>query len=434
MKTKPTASISQRIKKETAELHQRAESVSFFSELLQLKAEKQTYISYLRILAIIHATLEKEVSNSDHVVLKTLWQEKMRRLPLLEEDIEILITSKKADSLNWTEVYAEPDTPISIALRLALRIRVLSMENPFQLLGFLYVLEGSTNGGIRMAPRVTEAFGLSGNAGVRYLMNYGEEQSREWQNFKQRLEEAVISEDDVTAILAGAKEMFQNLIAVFEALSVPTKEKVVHASILNPEAGSHVVPQAGLELEASFIVAKKCLQALPYVFMRYGERGERFTKSDGAWIITLADFSDRVVFNQIEWLGRLLSVLGIPRFTLELNLREAAKELSTLRPTSKDKYAVLVRAADLLEQNRKDIIPLKRQEELQQRFLAALNPAELETYRNIDNILISSVADEKMDGLGALGKTLEWIQEKSNWPKNVIRAALDLVKDLQSTL
>lgn len=56
---------------------------------------------------------------------------------------------------------------------------------------------------------------------------------------------------------------------------------------LNPEAGRHEVTMDGRELEAVRRASDRSWSEFPYYDARFGERGRRFSLSDGAWIVTL---------------------------------------------------------------------------------------------------------------------------------------------------
>lgn len=384
---------------------------------------KGSYLTYLRSLAIVHAVLERAISKSEHGVLRAIWRENMRKLPLLEADIQVLCDGKLKDQTQ----------PISISLKIVEVIRSLALQNSARLAGYLYVLEGSTNGGTHTHPRVTQAFGLVGDTGVRYLKNYEEAQPEHWQAFKERLNTAVKTEAEISEALQGAKDLYGGLIAVLEALGATTGSEWVervHVTAINPEAGNHKAPQDELEIMAAKVAADVCLVGLPYVSARYGERGIRYTRSDGAWLATLPDLPAEVVMKQVNWLGKLLSALGMPRFALEMHLRETQKALTSFLPHNGCKYDVLSAAADHLESLRNSVIPLALQNELNQKFLHGLNEDWTGSFRNLSQILISAVADEEIDHLGALKKTIQWITSRSNWPDPVIVQCQSLVTEL----
>lgn len=412
------------IKNCSAELHKRAESTPFIQKLLRCKAGRENYLNYLRALSIVHAVLERTVSTSDHKLLKNIWREEMRKLPLLEDDITIISQGS----------YKNSSAPILAALKVVETIRSHSPEQTDRLAGYLYVLEGSTNGGTHFYARVTQAFGLSGDEGVKYLKNYGEEQPRNWQGFKERLNAAVLTDQTLAEVIHGVLELYKGLLTILEACDEASPSPRVHVTAINPEAGNHNVPQNELELKAALIAADAAMIELPYIRERYGTRGERYARSDGAWLATLPELPFEVVVKQVNWLGKFLSQLGIPRFSLEVHLCETEKALSSVCPEKRSKYQVLVDAAAHLKMQRDKAIPPFRQLDVKGRFLSKLKDEEVVLHKNLPEILISAVADECLDHNGALEKTLVWIAECSQWPTAVVGACRLLVDELKPVL
>ncbi len=434
MDSKLSVSVTQALKEQTDSLHRRAESTRFFISLMRCQATIPDYITFLRMLSIVHSVLEKEITSSENEKLKLVWQDNMRKLPLLNEDIQSFTDSKKNSFSHFSEIYADATQPIHQALELVQKIKTLALKNPLQLVGVLYVTEGFTNSGVYMNPRITQAYGLSGDIGIRYLKNYGEAQPAEWNDFKRRLELAITSDEELAEVLIGAKYYYEQFILMFDSLGTSLQPRSVQSTSINPEAGNHPVPQNELELRAVFIASKASLVELPYVHARYGKRGESFSDSDGAWLVTLADFSEKVAFKQTEWLAKLLSALGMPSVTLEIHLREIAKALMVMIPEECEKYSVLLRAAEQLELKRHSVVPQELQEEVCQEFRRVIASTEIESYKNLERILVSTMADERIFGTGAQTKTLAWIYEKSNYPKHIIQATQKLVQRLNDCI
>ena len=136
---------------------------------------------------------------------------------------------------------------------------------------------------------------------------------------------------------------------------------------------------------------------------------------------------------QVLWLGKFLSPLGMPRFTLEMHLRETARALDHFIPNHTEKHMVLIQAAQHLEQMRLAVIPLLQYEKAILHFEKALREDESGSYKNLSQILLSAIADERIDQSGALSKTLTWMIENSQWPKHIVQACQSLVADLASS-
>ena len=87
-------------------------------------------------------------------------------------------------------------------------IAELAEDRPLALLGFHYVLEGSTNGNHFLAKGLRKALGLE-DRGVSYLDPYGKDQRRKWSQFKVDMDAAGFDESEVEIIKASACRAFE---------------------------------------------------------------------------------------------------------------------------------------------------------------------------------------------------------------------------------
>lgn len=90
---------------------------------------------------------------------------------------------------------------------------VPGLESPDHVLGTLYVLEGATQGGRVIAPRVNRALGLDASRGARYFHLYAE---RQWQAFR-ALVSSRESRYDPERAASGARDTFNALGAHLDA-------------------------------------------------------------------------------------------------------------------------------------------------------------------------------------------------------------------------
>jgi hypothetical protein len=93
----------------------------------------------------------------------------------------------------------------------------------------------------------------------------------------------------------------------------------------NPDAGDTPAPSDPVGIDVARRAAALVWRAVPYLRMRYGERGRRFALSDGGWLVTLAGLPPAVRRGQIEWLARLLAPRGMPSWLCELQLAATAR-------------------------------------------------------------------------------------------------------------
>ena len=171
--------------------------------------------------------------------------------------------------------------------------------------------------------------------------------------------------------------------------------QVNSASSLNPDAGNYPITDDPRELEAARLAGVRCLEEIPYVDRRYGERGRKYTHSDGAWLATLAA-CEKSAMKQVFWLGRVLAGRGMPRYVLERHLELMVEELTRAVP-DKD-YSKLSEAAAELKRERLEHVP---------RFdeLAAGHPDGV--------LLVAAVADEKAGVERSVESLLEWFTDPS---------------------
>lgn len=398
-------SVSLRLRGDTRDAHTRLEEVPFLKDLGRSSAQPRDYLAYLHALSIIHGVLETLASRSTNPVVAAVWRESMRKLQLLERDIRVVEDGDPRCA----------SAPVGHALGFAQELRVWSLNDAARLAGALYVLEGSTNGGPVLASGLEAALELERREGVEYLTAYGDDQPAAWQAFTKRLDGDASVGEAYEDVLDGALRTFAAVSAIATAIGEGPRR--VHATALNPEAGSHGVPQSPEELRAVQRAATVCLEEVPYVLARYGERGRRFTLSDGAWLATLSDFPPPVVFRQIDWLGRFLSGLGIPRMVLARHLRETQRAFAEALPERADDFEVLTAAAHRLAEAGRDALP----EEDRARALELLRSGA-DVPHHFEEVWLSMLADEAADASGAVEATLSWLDADAPWGGGVAEA------------
>lgn len=130
----------------------------------------------------------------------------------------------------------------------------------------------------------------------------------------------------VESAVSGALQTFACFGRIFESLEL-NKTRIPHASAINPEAGDHPVVSDEVFRLVATRAGTQCHSAFGYLVRRYGDRGENFARSDGAWLGTLTELPEDEARRQIDWLARLLSARGIPSVCLEYHLDELHRNL-----------------------------------------------------------------------------------------------------------
>jgi len=211
---RPSLTLTERLRAETRAVHERLEGLPYQEALAAGTLPLESYVGHLRALSIIHGALEDVLAGTHYPALLAVWRDEMRKLPLLHRDLEHLTP----------HVTADVPAAVEVALRMAERVHDRHAVDPVSLLGYLYVLEGSTQGGRLVRKLVARAFSLSGDEGMEYLSGYGRETRAMWQAFKRRLDAAPLESSEQDRVVAVAKEAFAAFAELFQRLLPDRKD------------------------------------------------------------------------------------------------------------------------------------------------------------------------------------------------------------------
>lgn len=197
--------VMDRLKRETADLHTAAERHPFQASMIRGLLDREGYAAYLEQILHVHRTLEDRLASlrADARVAGVATDCRFRA-GVIADDLAVLGGS-------GMEASATPGT--------ARLIETIDAAGVPGLLGMLYVLEGSTNGGRFIARAVGKSLGLGPGPGLRYLDPYGDEQQARWGSFKEDFRTAAFTQDEQDRAVEGAKAMFRGLIEVFDDLA-----------------------------------------------------------------------------------------------------------------------------------------------------------------------------------------------------------------------
>lgn len=85
---------------------------------------------------------------------------------------------------------------------------VPQIEHPLHAFGALYVIEGSTLGGVMISKMIKKQLDLQDGRGLSFFESYGAETEAMWARFKEVLDKQVSNEADEQLILDAANETF----------------------------------------------------------------------------------------------------------------------------------------------------------------------------------------------------------------------------------
>jgi heme oxygenase len=205
------ASVMDRLRTGTADLHRSAEGQAFQRRLASAELSREAYIAWLVQMLHVHRALERPLAErmGRDPRFAALHPEQLQE-PYLLADLSALGVDGE-----------HPPAPLPATAACVARMARCADEAPLDLLGFHYVLEGSNNGNRFLARRLVPALGLQ-RGGGRYLDPYGEEQPLKWAAFKATMNEQPFGRDDMDRLVAAAREMF----AAIGAISAELEERL----------------------------------------------------------------------------------------------------------------------------------------------------------------------------------------------------------------
>jgi len=198
MPLKSNTPVMDRLREATWDLHMATESHPFQCALGGGTLPRKLYVQYLSQLFLVHRALEKNLLS---------WQEKRNGWTSVLHEYHYQESCLRGDLVFLGQqpesVSASPSTQQVID-----RINRAGVHTPIALLGFFYVLEGSSNGARFLAKTVVKAYNLPGKSGTGYLDRHGDKQRERWLQFKQDMNGLDFPEADIELMVESAKLMF----------------------------------------------------------------------------------------------------------------------------------------------------------------------------------------------------------------------------------
>lgn len=410
--------LMEALKAATAEGHGRLESAPFFQALGAGRLPLESYVGQLRALAMIHGVLEQALAACTDPRVTSVWSPELCRQADLERDLHYFEPRAVADLKESVEV----------ALQTAEAIRLLSVTQPVALLGIMYVLEGSMLGAQTLRPLYARAFMLTDEGGLAYLHGNGPAVHSRWAQFKELMNALSLKAADRDGVVQAAKEFFTRIEALFLALFPFSPEsKTFLITSINPEAGRHPVPADPREVEVALRAADACWERYPYFEQRYGERGRRFARSDGAWLATLYKYEPARIRQQVQWLGRVLAARGMPTLLLQAHLEILADDLTAAFPEQKTEHEKLRQAAAGLHTARCRYLTDEQTTALAAEFEQAVGPEWNARFPHTGALLAAAVADERGGCERAVESLRPWLSDPTRFPVAWINAVAALL-------
>ncbi|WP_458460099.1 biliverdin-producing heme oxygenase [Paenibacillus sp.] len=185
--------IMERLKSETAHYHRQVEQNTYAKAIMNQTVSIEEYKKYLEKFYGFLKPLE------DQAVQQPFWgdtgldMEIRGKAGLLEKDLRNLGASEEEIS------------------QLPLCEELPDISTPARLFGYLYVIEGSTNGGQIMTKRLSQFLPIEADRGLEYFNAYGTETRTRWSEFAELLQQSISSTEDHDVMVHTASETFRLL-------------------------------------------------------------------------------------------------------------------------------------------------------------------------------------------------------------------------------
>lgn len=196
--TSTNINIMDLLRESTSGLHSDAEGQEFQRQLGTGTVHKEPYKKYLGQLYYMHdklASLLKANEKETHIA-KVLQPHHMDNSCLQKDLAYFAETESSQTKLKATE-------------KINAELEASAKDKPYSLLGYLYVLEGSTNGAKFMAKTLQKSLALPEDKGASYFDRYGDEQRPRWAKFKEDMNAVGFTEEEKAELVKSAKRMFQ---------------------------------------------------------------------------------------------------------------------------------------------------------------------------------------------------------------------------------
>jgi hypothetical protein len=426
----PETRLSEWLKTALAAEHDALEATEFARAMTGLRLPLEAYVGMLKALSVAHAVFERAIMSVSNASVAQVWDPSWSRLSALEADLEHFGRLE----------FPEPRVAIDAALALGDRVLKRTVEDPESLVGAIYVFAGAAAGQVATASGIAETFGLDG-PGLAYMSAFGPATSPRLAELKRRIDalelDAMPGRDDTDVrerMRNSAVEVYRAFGAIFRALLPLPDDDPYTAVSLNPEAGRHPIPRDPREIGAAALAGRISWDEYPYFERRFGERGRRFTKSDGAWLATLCDLEQPQLESQVEWLTRVLAARGMPSFLMERHLRNLHHQLVAANPAGAPRYRGLLVAADRIAAERGALLDETHFADLSSAFDERVRALDLDLVPRSGRLVVAAVVDEAVGRPRAVESLLEWLADPRRFDHRWVAAVESAVARARAAL
>jgi heme oxygenase len=203
-----TRPITQRLKEDNWDLHEQAEHDKVPQAMVKGEMSREGYVELLKQMWVVNRALDAALveARATTPIINDLVSDRQLQEQYLRADLEHF--GVDVDAIEATDA----------AQRMIEHVETLARTDPHALFGLHYVREGANNGNRFVAMKLKKAWGVEGEDGFRYLDPYGKEQRPLWDAWKVRLADYPLTEPEKDSVFAGARSMFERIIALHKDL------------------------------------------------------------------------------------------------------------------------------------------------------------------------------------------------------------------------
>jgi heme oxygenase len=416
------AALTALLRTHTAGLHDRLERLPFFQLLRSGHLTKPPIVSYLRSLTIIHGIIERELFHTADRQVAELGKHTLPKVPRLLADLEAL--------------GAERLPVVMPAIRGALEYAAEILANandPWSLVGVLYVLEGSQKGGLSLKRAYVKCLRVPKEQ-LSYFGCYGRDTAAHWKSFGRALDSLDADSEQTKRVVESAVNCFERLEKICGALHPCADNDLQHhVTAVNFEAGNHAMPPDLPGIDLALRAGMAAWRKYPYLEHRFGSRGRRFTCSDSCWLVALTRVPVETATKSLEWLRTVLASRGIPTVILEGHLQAIVEMLAQESAGQDELPSPFARFLSNLDDERRALAgSAGRLKRLTDRFDQRLCGCTGRTVDSAAELIASAWIDERSGITGALTAVLDWFTDadrfSNDWIVNVREFAAELDK------
>ncbi|WP_211747144.1 biliverdin-producing heme oxygenase [Paenibacillus sp. Marseille-Q4541] len=185
--------IMEQLRQETAQEHHDIEQNAYAIAIMDQTLTSEQYLTYLQKFYGFIKPLEDQISLLGLGQDTLLDMHARKKTPLLEKDIQDLLP--KDSDLSSLPIASDLPT----------------INSTPHLLGYLYVIEGSTMGGQIINKKLKQHLPSELEQNLRYFNAYGQETRSKWKEFAQIVNDNIHSEEDRQTTVTTAKKTFKLL-------------------------------------------------------------------------------------------------------------------------------------------------------------------------------------------------------------------------------